>query len=135
MAHGLQVESFKQPKGLAEIGALGPRAALAYGVSLVVDRDGLFDRGDVGGKIGFAQEAALLDVICFQIVRYVVAILVPPVEPVACVLEFFFTASRRILFFLDHFSQCDREFWMPGFGSVASCDSGARPCPLSAFTC
>ena len=50
--HRLDIETFQEAQGLAEHGALRPRPTLADGVASVVDGDGLFDGGAVGGEVG-----------------------------------------------------------------------------------
>lgn len=46
-------------EGLEEGGALGPGTAFEDGVAVVVEGDGFFDAGQVGGEVVAAEEAAL----------------------------------------------------------------------------
>ena len=62
MPHAFEIKPFEQPQGLAQIGALGPRAALVHLVAPVIDCHRLFDQSPMGGQVRAAQEPALLHV-------------------------------------------------------------------------
>ena len=59
MAHGLQVESFEKLERFEQRGPLGPDAALVDGEAAVVDCEGFFDAGGVGGEVDVADQGAV----------------------------------------------------------------------------
>ena len=50
MPHAFEIKPFEQAQGLAQIGALGPRAALVHLVAPVIDGHRLFDQGPMRGQ-------------------------------------------------------------------------------------
>ena len=113
MPHVVQIETFQETQGLAQIRPLGPGAALAHGITPIIHHHRVLDPGAVGSQILPPQEATLLDVKRFQFFGNIIALFVAAVKAIAGGLQFLLAATACQLLLFDHTAQRKSQPGMP----------------------